>query len=223
MRDAVYEAKNDTHVLKIYGDGDCGGPRHDTDCNVAVMFCLHKRYELGDKREHNTPESFDEYLKENKDEVVLLQPLYLMDHSGLSISIGASRFAACDPQGWDWGKLGYVYTTKTLIRQQLGVKLVTKKVLEQVQKQIEAEVAEYDQFLQEGAFGYVFKKRFPVDEEDEEKSTDSCFGFYGTDWAEAMVDQAPNEARPLFEKLGFIKVPATPAKGEEHAQVQSAG
>ena len=38
----------------------------------------------------------------------LILPLYLMDHSGLSIRTSSELFRMCDSAGWDWGCVGFI-------------------------------------------------------------------------------------------------------------------
>jgi hypothetical protein len=97
--------------------------------NLGTMVCGHKRYSLGDEQAQNTElyTSWDEWLyhevaKPNGgwDNIVAL-PLYLYDHSGLSISTAPF---ACP---WDSGQVGWIYVTKSRIREEYGVKRVSEK------------------------------------------------------------------------------------------------
>ena len=76
------------------------------DTNVTNMVCFHGRYKLGDEHNFANPNQFDEWYKKNKDKVACIMPLYLLDHSGLAISIHDFK----DP--WDSGQVGYVYILK---------------------------------------------------------------------------------------------------------------
>jgi hypothetical protein len=100
--------------LEIVQDTDPESPR--TWDNLGTMVCFHKRYELGDKTDYRT-EDYDswEELKEgiikNEGEVVIL-PLYLYDHSGITIS--TSSFDC----RWDSGCVGFICVSKDKIREE---------------------------------------------------------------------------------------------------------
>lgn len=80
----VVEEFNDKNVvLKIVADENPTDPR-DWD-NVGKMVCWHKRYSLGDKHDFDDPDAFMEWWEEKHPEGELL-PLYLYDHSGITMS-----------------------------------------------------------------------------------------------------------------------------------------
>jgi len=87
--EAIKEIDYKGYSIKIYQDDILESPR-EWD-NLGEMICFHKRYLLGDK--HNfLVEEAREYAKEN-----ISYPLYLLDHSGLIMSINDFQ----DP--WDSG------------------------------------------------------------------------------------------------------------------------
>lgn len=110
--------------LSLHTDEYASSPR-EWD-NLGTMVCLHRRYTLGDEQAQNTEEyeSWEQWLegevfKPNggKDEVVAL-PLYLYDHSGITMSTGS--FGHIDPQRWDWGQVGWIWATKQRLREETG-------------------------------------------------------------------------------------------------------
>ena len=84
----VEEKKIGDYTIKIYPDENAESPR-EWD-NLTKMICFHRRYNLGDEHDYK----FHNYTswKDMKDHIVkdenvaLIQPLYLFDHSGISIS-----------------------------------------------------------------------------------------------------------------------------------------
>lgn len=75
------------------------------------------------------------------DKVAIILPLYLYDHSGITMSTGAF---SCP---WDSGHVGWIYVTLGDIRKEYSVKRVTKKIREQAIKCLNGEVETYDEFL----------------------------------------------------------------------------
>lgn len=116
-------------------------PREDD--NLGTMVCFHGRYALGDRGHGLTVEAAK--MAEAKSEIdgtaVLLLPLYLYDHSGITMSV---KPFSCP---FDSGKVGFIYATYNQIRKEYGVKRISKKVLEQARLRLIAEVEEYDRYL----------------------------------------------------------------------------
>ena len=81
------------HTIRIVQDEDPGNPRTDWD-NMGTMVCFHGRYDLGDKHEYNADHySGWEELKadiEKEEDTAVILPLFLMDHSGISMSCSRS-------------------------------------------------------------------------------------------------------------------------------------
>lgn len=95
--------------IEIHPDTDAESPR-EWD-NAGTMVCWHRRYALGDKHTFNSPADFEEWAKENK---ALVLPLFLYDHSGLSMRTSAYG----DP--WDSGQVGYIYILPAKILEEWG-------------------------------------------------------------------------------------------------------
>ena len=131
------------YELKIVQDTDPESPR--TWDNLGTMVCFHNRYDLGDKTDYRTEDydSWDE-LKEgiikNEGEVVIL-PLYLYDHSGITIS--TSSFDC----RWDSGQVGWYFVSKKKVREEYGVKKITQSLIDKVTEVLESEVKTYDMYL----------------------------------------------------------------------------
>src|SRR5579864_4230829 len=107
-----YETLNEYgKIIKIYPDEDAENPR-DWD-NLGTMICFHRRYQLGDKHTFQTPADFDEWRnKENpEDYLAIILPLYLLDHSGLRMSVSSFH------DHWDSGQVGWIYVTKEKVKE----------------------------------------------------------------------------------------------------------
>jgi hypothetical protein len=155
------------HTIDIQQDADPVSPREDD--NLGTMICFHRRYALGDK--HNM--SYEDAIKLEKSEDVISLPLYLYDHSG--ITMNTTGFSC----PWDSGKVGFIYVTLEKVRQEYGKKRITRQFRQKVMEYLKGEVESYDQYLRGDIYGYIVDK----DEKDEE----SCWGFYGE---EAALEEA---------------------------------
>lgn len=160
-----------TYTLKVMNDEICESPR--TFCeNLGVMVCFHGRYSLGDKHDINSDDydgwdDMEKYITGKLDTSVIL-PLYLYDHSGITIS--TSPFSC----RWDSGQIGFIYVTKENVRKEYNVKRITKSIREKVIEVLEGEVKDYDQYLT----GDVY--RYEIEDEDGDV-VDSCGGYYDKD------------------------------------------
>src|SRR5436190_3182398 len=165
--------------IEIEHDEFASNPRTDFD-NFGKMYCLHGRYDLGDKHSFrdNDFESWKEFMeavKESDSDVFL--PLYLYDHSGITISTSKAYVRAFDPQGWDSGMVGFIHAPASIIRKEYNVKRITKRVIDIATKLLQAEVDIYDQYLTGDVWSIAL-----YDENNE--CVDSCGGFYGSEYAE---------------------------------------
>jgi hypothetical protein len=182
------EYKN--HVIIIEQDENPLNPRIEND-NLARMLCFHKDYRLGDgkrfddfgfnRSDYNSwDEMEDAIIKQEKPAVIL--PLYLYDHSGITIS--TTPFSC----HWDSGQVGFVWVTRKEAKELYGIKRnFFKKTLERIEEYIKAEVKEYDYYLTGNVFCYKI-------EDKDGNDLDSCGGFYG----ESYVEQ---EAKEIVDSL----------------------
>lgn len=185
--------KNDKYRIEIHTDENPESPRNWE--NLGKMVCFHKRYDLGDKHDydHNYYDGWEAMEKDiiKKENVAVILPLYLYDHSGITISTSSFN------DRWDSGMIGFIYMTKKDAIENYGKKIMTPKVKERALKNLEGEVETYDQYLTGDVYG------FKVFEDDEE--TDSCWGFYGDEfWKNGMEEYIDSEIiealRPELEK-----------------------
>jgi len=163
--------------------------------NLGTMVCFHNRYILGDKHDYKSSDydSWDEMEKGiiKNENVGVILPLYLYDHSGITMSTGSF---SCP---WHSGQVGFIFISKQKMLKEYGGKIVTKKLKERVTQYLIGEVKTYDQYLTGDVYGY----RITKDEED----IDSCWGFYGEDEcmkeAEGIVEYQIEEDKKL---LNFV-------------------
>lgn len=167
--------------IKIEHDSDAESPRGWS--NIGYMICFHRRYHLGDGHTYGTcdAESWEDlghYLEAAEDAVVIM-PLYLYDHSGITIS--TSPFSC----PWDSGQVGFILARRCDVLKEWGRKRMSAKLLEQVRQCLLAEVEVYDKYLRGDTWGYII-------EDESGEQLDSCWGFFGREAAE----EAAEEARP---------------------------
>lgn len=141
--------------VTIKRDPSPSNPREEWD-NLGTMVCFHKRYKLGDK--HGM--SLEEAQVFQKREDIIALPLYLYDHSGITMKTSSFN------DRWDSGYVGFIYVTKEKIRKDYNWKVITKERRAKIEEYLRAEVKTYDQYLVGDVWGF-------------ETEEDSCWGFYG--------------------------------------------
>jgi len=178
-----YESVNyKGYEIKIYHDEDPMDPR-EWD-NLGTMMCAHREYNLGD--EFVSGDEIREFIEENTD--IILLPLYLYDHGGITMSTG--RFSC----PWDSGQVGIIYITKEKARKEYDWKYLTKERIQKIVRYLENEVETYDDYLTGNVFGYQIWK-------DGEEEDGSCWGFFGHDHEESnLLGYAQDEIDHLIEK-----------------------
>ncbi len=164
------------HTFKIEQDEDCESPR-EWD-NLGTLLCTHKRYELGDIKESkeipwydfNSLEEAKNYIEKEYDAALIL-PLYLLDHSGISMRVTDFH------DRWDSGGVGFIVVSKEKVRKEYSVKRISKKTLETVKKVLIGEVETYSQYLEGAVYGYQIL-------DDKDNVIESLWGIYGYEEAE---------------------------------------
>jgi hypothetical protein len=140
--------------------------------NFSTMVCFHRKYRLGDKHtyNHNDYNGWDEMEKDiiKNENVGVILPLYLYDHSGITISTTPFH---C---GWDSGQIGFIYVSrKTIFGNIRGYKILTKKLKGIVTERLLNELKCYDQYLQNEVYSFEIVK-------DDER-VEYCGGYYDLD------------------------------------------
>jgi hypothetical protein len=194
--ETVYEETHESGaVIKIYPDFEPLNPRTDWDHEGTEMLCWHKRYSLGDKHGYAQSGSLLEELKQEREddprhEAAEILPLFLMDHSGITMSTSSQPFQVCDSQGWDWGQVGLMVSRPEGIRvvyQIPETEAITEDHRRRIRELLEAEVETYDQYLTGEVYGFVV-------ETPEGEQLDSCWGFYGDPDDRYMLGEARSAA-----------------------------
>ncbi len=180
--EAIKTTRKENYILEIFPDEPHESPR-DWD-NLGTMICFHRRYNLGDKNDIINSDDFSswneqmEWIEKNIKPCVIL-PLYLYDHSGITMS--TSSFSC----GWDSGQVGWIFVTKEQVRKEYNVKRISKDLIEKVTNILEDEVETYDQYISGEVYGYRISQIEVCDKGCEHKDEiDSCWGFYGMESVE---------------------------------------
>jgi len=199
--DPVETFEVDGKIVEIHIDEDPQNPRDKEYQDLCDMFiCFHKRYQIGDKHDYKSEDysGWDEMEKQIiKDlDPLEIRPLYLYDHSGITIS---SNPFSCP---WDSGQIGFVLITKKSARETCMVKRISKKTREWAKKCLDGSIEELDSYLRGECYGYVIKTK-PTDEDEEGEELESCWGFGGD--IKYVREEATNLAK-------VIKIPPKPQK-----------
>ena len=165
--------------------------------NLTKIIGLHSRYSVGDKHDydHKDHNGWEEMKKAimRKENVSIIEPLYMLDHSGLVLS--TSPFS----NHWDSGQLGFIIITKEKMRECYGVKRITKKLKERAMTVLQGELETYNQDLCGDVYGYTCYK--------DGVEVDSCGGFYGSNPNEnGMFDTIPEEFEILLKDIDQLHV-----------------
>lgn len=181
-------------VLKIIQDSDFN-PRVDQD-NLGTIYSWHSRYALADKKDWNSKETFqlhkNDYISA-KDAVgsnttkenVIIIPLYMYDHSGITIS---STPFSCP---WDSGQFGFITVKKEKLRQEFGCKKVTKAIIQETREILESEIKEFDHYLTGNQYS------FTIEENDESEGYHGP--FHGEDlYTNGMIGEFPLDVKEFL-------------------------
>lgn len=170
----------------IIKTSDFGESPREWECNIGVIAYKHSRYTLGEEEIDDpidfllnlygieatnmpyTNETLEKLMGQASKYGYVLLPVYLFDHSGITIS--TTPFSC----PWDSGQVGFIYTNLKRV-QEMGHnwKKWSEKRREQVREWLKGEIKIFDQYLRGDVYGFI------IEEDGEE--IDSCWGFYGED------------------------------------------
>jgi hypothetical protein len=172
--------------IKIYQDQYADSPREWN--NVGAMACWHRRYTLGDQQPKVEPDEWLRELLELDDnspiwkivdlielaqEKFILLPLWLYDHSGISMSTSCT-YPYNDR--WDAGQVGWIYISKKDAIKEWGNKKFTKEIREKAIAHLVLEVKTYNDYLVGNVFAFELLE---IDDDDEDGDIlESVGGYY---------------------------------------------
>lgn len=134
-------------TLELHNDDDPINPRDDS----SSVF-------VGGEVRHpgniDKGECFEEYVKNYCKEIlgcgiddIIWATVYKYSHSGVSYSL---KPFSCP---WDSGVTGFIYRTKADIRKEYDIKRITKKVIKQVNQELEYDISDYNSFVSGSYYG----------------------------------------------------------------------
>ena len=165
MDQAVKKISYKGYEIKIYQDDCFENPIKEWDV-FGKFVCWHRRYDLGNCKDFETPEDVRAYAAKTGS---MLFPLYMYEHSGIGLSLTNDRYPWNCP--WDAGQVGYILVDRQEALEKLGKKRMSGKLKRKITEIISAEVDTYNQYLAGDVYGYVIQK--------DGKEIESCWGFYG--------------------------------------------
>ena len=173
-------------------------PRADEP--IGTMTCFHRNYRLGDEHGYSQND-FKGWNDERKLgfagllrrlridlDIIEVRPLYLYDHSGITIS---HHPFSCP---WDSGQVGWHFITKQNYRKVFGGKRVSKKARAKVKTILDYEIENYDSYL----CGEIYWVQVtgPYDWED------TCHGFLGANFERSgILDFAKHTVEAHIKEL----------------------
>jgi len=130
----------------------------------------------------------------------IIRRVSMYEHGGIALKLGAPT---CP---WDSGYSGFMIVTKEDLREEFGIKRITKQYIEKAYNIMKGELETYDDYLNGNVYGYT------IDGNDWE---DSCGGFYGYDHeksellyeAQSVIDHhIEQQAKKRYNRLkDFIR------------------
>ncbi len=128
----------------------------------------------------------------------VILPLYLYDHSGITISTSSFN----DP--WDSGQVGWIYVLNDAIKKEFCVAEITDEIRQKAIDILKNEVETYDTYLRGDVYGYVLEEKIKCEHcgHVDTREIDSCWGFYGYNpKTNGIADYIPEEYQDLLDKL----------------------
>lgn len=168
------------YEISIEQDDMAENPREWQD-HLGHMVCWHKRYDLGDKHDYDSPDDFNAEINDNNS---IILPLYLYDHSGITMS--TSPFSC----PWDSGQVGFIYITKEDAEE--GWKSLDGW-REAARQGLQAEVDEYDKYLRGECYFFTVLTGIG------KTQMDSCGGFLGFDYCLESARESVDSYKDLSE------------------------
>ena len=217
LKKEIFETGGFTFIIEIHADDSPDNPR-EWD-NLGQMVCWHRHNKIGDDHDHGDTEEFLRYISRLHDgegydtmdellekarETNLVVPIFMYEHSGISLNTGGFLCPFDSGQvGWAW--VGH----KELAEEWPGIPL--EKLIQKASDAIDGEVDTYSDYLNGNVYGYRIFLADALSEDDaddqdtgELEEFDSLWSLYGWEYA---LDEARKECKGQTECLrnGILK------------------
>lgn len=202
----VEEQKYKGFTIQIHQDEFAENPRKMGE-HLGTMVCFHNRYTLSDENHgFYGPQDLINFLNygenyyditeflEDHEEIIDIKvdekylpfylPLYLYDHSGITMKTGPFY---CP---WDSGQVGFIFIEQDKAREEWGD---IPDLEEKAKACMEAEIEEFDNFITDNVFGFVT-------ENENGDEIDSCWGFCGDPEKSGLLEEAKSTINYYIEK-----------------------
>lgn len=146
---ALESAEVDGWVVYVGYDDDPLNPRVEYD-NVGKIVHWHRRWrDFGDyfvnPDEYDSRDAFDQMVDEVFEPAVIV-PIWMYDHSGVTIRAGASNPFSCP---WDSGQVGFIFCTQEDVDREWSGDM------DMAEKYLRGEVEVYDRYLRGDFYAYM--------------------------------------------------------------------
>ena len=141
MSESAIEAIREGNLVAyIYAGGEAENPR-DWRYEASTLACYHKRYQLGDWQKRLDMEDTQAICAKS---TTVSLPVFMMDHSGLTISSQPFRGEIAR---WDSGQLGRIYMEQEAWQREYGWKRLTQARREKIEQRLQAELDEWGGYV----------------------------------------------------------------------------
>jgi hypothetical protein len=181
------------YSYKIEQDENPDSPR-EWD-NITTMVCFHNRYNIGDKHDYKSDDfsGWDKLREqiESDHKVLAIRPLYMYDHSGITIS--TSSFSC----RFDSGQIGWVFVTLKQLKLICG-----EEESFRLNEIIDSEVETYDNYLRGEVFRYeVIESETCSLGHEHNNVVASCGGYYDEDDCKNEAESEMETYEKIYESL----------------------
>lgn len=169
MRDPVDTIEKDGFTMKLYIDEDPTSPKEWDQFGTLVTWHRSYVFDEDGKKAFGEP---GEFIEQAKREGWIYLPVFMYEHSGISLSAGSFN----DP--WDSGQVGFIYATREKMKAEYEGHYKPRSWAGRARKLLLCEIKTWDTYVTGDVYGYV------IENEDGDHE-DSCWGFYGYEYAKA--------------------------------------
>lgn len=164
------------YTIQLHQDSDAQAPENDDEVFIVTT---RNRYFQVDQEGFDLDDIRDG--KHNRKYHVF--PVYAYIHGGVALSLGrGGQFS----DQWDSGQIGYVLCAKSSFKTK--PRKASFGVIPSAEQSARTYIESWNQYLSGDVYGYV------IEDEDGEH-VDSCWGFYGLDYARTEAKTAAEYAR----------------------------